>query len=619
MSAARKWISIGVGAVVLLMALIAAFIDPLLRHIAVQTVTGASGRQLAIAGDFNVDFFPWPPRVRAEGVSFANAEWGTEPMMLEVEVLEFTIEVLALLRGELVAPEVIASSPRVVLERREGRRNWILSRDQSGAETGVHIGRLVVNGGALTYRDPAAKTELYLGIATNPESAQPDTATTFSVNGRLRGVPLSASGSGGEVLALRDTSQPFPIDMRFQLAAVRGTVDGTVSGLTALSALDLAVNLSGKNLAQLRPLVDVAVDVPAFKVAGQLSHREQQWSISRFDASIGDSHLAGSLQVDFAGAKPMFGGNVSSKLIDFDTLDRVLESNAKENSQTNGGFKRLREVNGKLQFALDRIRDAPLPLDSATGTLQVRDGVATVDLSTLGLAGGRITSNVRVDATQTPSAAQVSARIEGMTMSKLFPSSSLAHGIGALGGKLQLTAQGDSYDRMLSTADGSAEFVITGGEIGAPLLELLQLDPGSVLRYMFGSRSNVPLECAIAQFKIDNGVMRTQTFVIDTPSVTVVVEGTINLAGRTLDLTAKPVSSGFRLFSAPVPVHISGSFSKPDVQADTSSVFARGGAALLLGLINPLAALLPLIDLGGETAAQCSELLKKAEAAKPGR
>ncbi|MGH6612253.1 MAG: AsmA-like C-terminal region-containing protein, partial [Burkholderiaceae bacterium] len=237
--------------------------------------------------------------------------------------------------------------------------------------------------------------------------------------------------------------------------------------------------------------------------------------------------------------------------------------------------------------------------------------------SSLALAGGKVVSNLRIDSTQTPATAQVSARIQDLALSRLFPSSALAQGIGGLGGNLQLTAQGDSFERMLHTADGTAEFVITGGEIGAPLLELLQLDPGSVLRYLFGSRSNVPLECAVAQFKVENGAMRVQTFVIDTPRTTVAVEGTIDVANRTLNLVARPVSSGFSLFSAPVPVHITGSFSKPNIQPD-NSLFVRGGAALLLGLINPLAALLPLIDFGGgEQAAQCSELLQRARATPP--
>ena len=171
---------------------------------------------------------------------------------------------------------------------------------------------------------------------------------------------------------------------------------------------------------------------------------------------------------------------------------------------------------------------------------------------------------------------------------------------------------------MLASADGQAEFVVTGGEIEAQLIEALQLDPGDILRFAFGSRSNVKINCAVADFGVQNGVMNTQAFVIDTPNATVAITGTIDVAGRSLDLTIKPVSTGFRLFSAPVPVHITGSFSSPQLNTD-NSLLLRGGAALLLGLINPLAALLPLIDLGGDKRGQCAELLARAQAPVPAK
>jgi uncharacterized protein involved in outer membrane biogenesis len=116
----------------------------------------------------------------------------------------------------------------------------------------------------------------------------------------------------------------------------------------------------------------------------------------------------------------------------------------------------------------------------------------------------------------------------------------------------------------------------------------------------------------VADLKVQNGTLHSEVFVIDTPNTTAAITGTINVVNRSLDLTIKPVSTGFRLFSAPVPVHITGSFSSPQVNVD-NSLYLRGGAAILLGLINPLAALLPLVDLGGDKSGQCAALLARAQ------
>ncbi len=617
MSKIPKWMAIVAGAVVLIAVLGLTVLDRALRSIVVQMVVSASGRELVIGGNFDVDIFPWPPRIRAEQVRFANASWGTEPAMLDIPVIEVKFAILPLLAGRIVASEVILTSPNVVLEKsRDGiRRNWILPPEQSGRETGPRIERLLVNGGAFTFRDPSAKTELFLGIATHPAGARPGAETSFGINGQFHGLPVSASGIGGDVLALRDTSSPFPIDARFHLAGLHGTIDGMITGLTSLTALDVALTLSGKGLEHLAPLVDVPFEVPTFKVAGRLTHHDQHWKLASFHANLGDSDLSGTLEIDLTGKHRTFGGRVTTKLLDVDPLRRMFDPPSRPTSATaspDGWAKKLRDFNGQLQFEIARVRNTPIPIEAMVGTLQVRNGIATIDPLTMGVAGGKIKSSIRLDVTQAPPAADVSARIQDVALAGLFPSSSLARGAGGLGGQVKLTAQGDSLDAMLASANGSAELVITGGEIDARLIESLRLDPRDILRFAFGSRSSVRINCAVANFKVQNGALHSQVFVIDTPNTTAAITGTINLAGQSLDLTIKPVSTGFRLFSAPAPVQITGSFASPQIKID-NSLYLRGGAAVLLGLINPLAALLPLVDLGGDKNGQCAALLARAQ------
>ena len=617
MSKIPKWIAIVAGAVVLIAVLGLTVLDRALRSIVVQMVASTSGRELVIGGNFVVDIFQWPPRIRAEQVRFANASWGTEPTMLDIPVLEVTFEALPLLAGRIVASEVILTSPNVVLEKsRDGiRRNWILPPEQSGRETGPRIGRLLVNGGAFTFRDPTTKTELFLGIATHPAGARPGAETSFGINGQFHGLPVSASGTGGEVLALRDTSSPFPIDARFQLAGLHGTIDGMITGLTSLTALDVALTLSGKSLERLAPLVGVPFEGPSFKVAGRLTHHDQHWKLASFHANLGDSDFSGTLEIDLAGKQRTIGGRVTTKLLDVDPLRRAIDLPSRPTSATaslDGWAKKLRDFNGQLQFEIERVRNSPIPIEAMVGTLQIRNGIATIDSLTMGVAGGKIKSSMRLDVTQAPPAAEISARIQDVTLAGLFPSSSLARGAGGLGGQVKLTAQGDSLDAMLALSNGSAELMITGGEIDGRLIESLHLDPRAILRYALGSRSNVRINCAVADFKVQNGALHSQVFVIDTPNTTAAVTGSINMVNRSLDLTINPVSTGFRLFSAPAPVHITGSFPSPQVNVD-NSLFLRGGAAILLGLINPLAALLPLVDLGGDKSGQCAALLARAQ------
>jgi hypothetical protein len=63
-------------------------------------------------------------------------------------------------------------------------------------------------------------------------------------------------------------------------------------------------------------------------------------------------------------------------------------------------------------------------------------------------------------------------------------------------------------------------------------------------------------------------------------------------------------------------VHVRGTFSKPEVSLEVGKLAGKAGAAALLALLNPLAAIIPFIDPGaGEEAklagAHCADLVQK--------
>ena len=94
-----------------------------------RAVSEATGRELRIEGDLRPVWNWVYPRFRAEGVSFANAEWGSADYLLKAEAIEFSVNVLGLLRGKLVLPEVALHDAEVNLELdAEGRKNWEIGR-----------------------------------------------------------------------------------------------------------------------------------------------------------------------------------------------------------------------------------------------------------------------------------------------------------------------------------------------------------------------------------------------------------------------------------------------------------------------------------------------------------
>jgi len=135
-----------------------------------------------------------------------------------------------------------------------------------------------------------------------------------------------------------------------------------------------------------------------------------------------------------------------------------------------------------------------------------------------------------------------------------------------------------------------------------------------VYEKLFGSR-DVEINCAAVHFVDTNGVLNSQFFALDTDDAVINVDGNVNLRDETMDLNIRPHTKGFRVFSLRSPLYAKGTFKDPHVGVNATALALRGGAAVGLGLINPLAALLPLIAPSNNKPLACNALLQQMRTA----
>lgn len=108
-------------------------------------------------------------------------------------------------------------------------------------------------------------------------------------------------------------------------------------------------------------------------------------------------------------------------------------------------------------------------------------------------------------------------------------------------------------------------------------------------------------------------------------------DGDLSLADEQIDLRVVSAPKDFTPVSLRTPIEVRGTLAKPAISVKPSPIVARGAAAVLLGLLNPLAAVVPFLDPGAPNAAhqadaQCSAVAHRAEgvglrqvAGSPGR
>lgn len=91
----------------------------------VHSIEQFTGRDIEVEGDFGFRFNPRPTIV-ANDIKMANADWASQPWMLEIDTLQASLSLTGLLKGKVNLYSVEGFSPRVLVEQNpvSGKINW---------------------------------------------------------------------------------------------------------------------------------------------------------------------------------------------------------------------------------------------------------------------------------------------------------------------------------------------------------------------------------------------------------------------------------------------------------------------------------------------------------------
>ncbi len=599
-----------------------------------RIVEAHTGRSLEIGGDLDVDLGRTIV-VRAGRLRFGNAPWSKTPRMATAQRVEIGVEFWPLLRREVRLPLLRLTGADLLLERNaRGEGNWDFLPD-TGEPSRVRYGRLWIDAGHLRFRDPAQNTD----IAVDLQSAQPDAAgaappVQVDGGGRWRGARFEVEGRAESPLALRDRAAPFHLEATATAGATRARARGTLLDPLRLRDFDLRFALSGRSLADLYPLMQLALpESPPYAFDGRLTRDVEgkltTWHYDDFKGKVGDSDLAGDAAVTVGGARPFLQANLVSRTLDFDDLavfvnkapkaGRGETTNAELAAQaareaasprvlpdTPYDLAKLRAMDADVRWKAHRLAAPKLPLDDMDVHLLLDDGLLRLEPADFGVAGGRIRGTVRMDARESPIRTRARASLRGLDLDRLLPEvESARDAVGRVGGEFTLAGTGNSIAKMLGSADGSVALGMGKGEISNLVMELAGLDIEEALKFLVTGDKRIPIRCAFGDFAVQGGVMRAQSLAFDTTDTMIVGAGTISLRDETFDLTLRPRPKDRSLFVLRSPLLVSGTFKDPSFRPDLKRVGLRGAIALTLGSIAPPAALLATIETGPGEDLQC--------------
>lgn len=605
-----------------------------LRHPLASYMSERLGRPFAIDGDLHVE---WSrrPLLLLESVSIANVPRSTEPVMARVQRVGIRIEPLSLLRGPLVLLELNLVQPRVLLERERDRRgNW----DFAAAQDTPQIERLLIDDGKFRYTDATHATDVTFSVVSSSQSGSGELPVHFTGEGRLHDRPVKIEGDAASLLALGHVERPYRLDVELRSDDTRAHFDGTLVP-NRPDNLEGSLALQGRDLSELHPLLPVPFPwTPPYRLKGRLEHTGKVWTFHEFTGKVGESDLAGRFALDLSRPKPFVDADLASSRLNYKDLGGLIglpaahEPPEKRTPAQNqevakrersdrvlptrpydlGGF---RSVDAKVHFKGKRFMVSDLSLDNLNAVGELRDSVLALKPLDFGIGGGLVSSTLTLDAREKQIRTTGEAIARGIELKEILPALRPPNGsAGKVSGRARFTATGNSIADMLASSNGEVAALSWGGEASELAVVLTNLDLASAAPLLLRGDANSPIRCVVADFVAKDGTLFARNLVMDTQAEKIVGEGKVDFSGERYDLALNAYSKRPSVLALRGPILIDGSFKAPRVHPAAGPLVTRLGASIALGAaLTPVAALLPLIDVGGAGDADCRALMEDAE------
>jgi uncharacterized protein involved in outer membrane biogenesis len=542
-------------------------------------------------------------RVHLEGVEVANPDWTKEPAMLKAEEVDFDVRLWPLVKGDIVLPRLLLAKPEVDVEMGDKEQlNWSSSEAPATTTAAAAvapknrfqtplIGRLEIKDGRIAYHDNKRKLELEgtISTATGEAGAQP--TAELQLKGKLENQPLLVHFVGGSALMLRNTDQPYPIDLDIAYGATKLTAKGTLDDPIQWKGADVDLTLAGPDLADIYPLLGIpGPPTPPYRISGKLDREPGVWKFVGTKWHAGDSDLSGDILIDerkkpsfltaklvsqdlaFADLAPLVGappgkrGNVSPQQR---ATEQRLEATGDLFPNVPLQVEKLRAMNMDVTLDARRVV-APdyLPVQALSFRVLVENGHATVRPFNLALiGGGTIAGELGVDAAGEVPKVHAALRGTNMELGMFFRNSKYFDTTrGRNESQVALTGYGRSLAQVMSVADGHVDAALGGGSVSSLMVSLAGLQIFDALILYVAGDNRIPILCALGRLDFRHGVVTFDRTLLDTQKSVLRVDGTVALPTQLVNVAVRAYPKSFDLLDLHGPVVVQGKIRQPAIR-----------------------------------------------------
>ncbi|MBK8543515.1 MAG: AsmA family protein [Caulobacteraceae bacterium] len=259
--------------------------------------SAATGREISIQGDLDVDPWRLNPRIRVEGLHIGNpAQFRDRGEFAVVNNAEATVRWLPLLVGHLDFVRLDLNGADISLYRgANGVSNWSTNAGRGRPLNLPAIRYFSLNEGQLRFEDDKRNLNLEATFTTS-ESRDTRNPGQFSLagEGQINNRPFNVALTGAPLLNVR-RDRPYAFQADVTAGGTHIIADGAISRPFNFSNWYANVRGTGEDLADLYTLIGLALpNTPPYNLTGRVARRGQTYAMSGITGRVGDSDLSGA-------------------------------------------------------------------------------------------------------------------------------------------------------------------------------------------------------------------------------------------------------------------------------------------------------------------------------------
>ena len=604
--------------------------------------------------------------IDAANIDIGAPAWSTQPHTLVAREAQLKLAYTDLWRAWRGAPLRFRKLEATTLDARlerlaDGRSSWQFGPARPDVMPAIpvlpRIDQLQVGAGMLHLSDAPLAVEAQASFSLREASE----ATEASASGAA-GLKLQAEGHYGklpltvdlraasvtQVLRSGDDAVALPVTLDARIGRASLVFKGTATDPLHFTGLQGEFTVKGPSLAAVGDPVHITLPTTgAFNAHGGVAKRGALWNVVIAQMGIGSSRLAGAFTFDPRPAVPLLAGRLTGTRLLLADLGpavgaRVPAASAPSPSPADlpAGSTRpgrvlpdrpfdlpaLRAMNANVLIDIDTVdlgSGLLEPLKPLRAHLVLTDAVLSLRDVDARTGQGRLAGNLQLDGRQALALWTADLRWSGVRLERWIhqarANTAAPYISGNLNGQARVAGQGKSTAAILGSLRGAVRMQVLNGSISHLLVEAAGIDVAQGLGMLIKGDDALPIQCFVADMVADQGLLRPRALIIDTSDSTLWMEGSVSMSTEALELDVRVAPKDFSPLALRTPVHLRGSFQSPRVSLDAGRLGARVGAAALLGLLNPVAALIPFIDIGSAEeaergAAGCAQLSRRIKA-----